>query len=109
PDMLPHPIQWQQRRDRSTVLDRAAPLTVGLVLEEDAWGTLLDSRDPDVVSQLFDEVAFDLLRHWTPYIAQVVYGDHGVPNISVRLSDAGNSVIRTEEGCLGEEYWKQVR
>lgn len=109
PDMLPQPIQWQQKRDRSLKLDRNTPLTVAWVLEEDAWGTLLDPRDSDIVSQLFDEVAFDLLRYWKPYITCVLYGDYGVLDTAVSLSSTGNAVVRTRDTSLGEDHWKRVR
>ncbi|RPD55026.1 hypothetical protein L226DRAFT_526419 [Lentinus tigrinus ALCF2SS1-7] len=109
PDLLPHPIQWQQKRDRSFKLSRRTPLTVAWVLEEDAWGTLLDPRDTDIVRQLFDEVAFDVLRYWTPQITRVVYGDSGTPDMSVTLSSSGNCVVRSEDPSLGEDYWKRVQ
>ena len=109
PDLLPHPIQWQQKRDRSLKLAKRTALTVAWVLEEDAWGTLLDPRDTDIVRQLFDDVAFDLLRYWTPQIARVVYGDSGIPDTSVTLSSSGNHVVRSEGPSLGEDYWKRVQ
>ena len=108
PDLLPHPIQWQQKRDRSRKLAKRTALTVAWVLEEDAWGTLLDPRDTDIVRQLFDEVAFDVLRYWMPYGDRVVYGDSGVPDTYVMLSSGGNTVVRTEDPSLGEDYWKRV-
>ena len=109
--MLPQPIQWQQKRDRSLDLVRpaSAPLTIAWVLEEDAWGTLLDPRDADVVRQMFDEVAFDVLRYWNPYINRVLYGDSGVLDTSVCLSSTGNAVVRAKDVSLGEDYWKRVR
>ncbi|RDX41945.1 hypothetical protein OH76DRAFT_152823 [Lentinus brumalis] len=108
PDLLPHPIQWQQKRDKWLRTDRRTPLTVAWVLEEDAWGTLLDPRDTDIVRQLFDEVAFDVLRHWTPHIARIVYGDSGVPDTSVTLNASGDNVARGDNSSLGEDYWKRV-
>ncbi|KAI0711804.1 hypothetical protein C8T65DRAFT_574877 [Cerioporus squamosus] len=108
PDLLPHPIQWQQKRDKSPTLDRPTPLTVAWVLAEDAWGTLLDPRDTDIVCQLFEEVAFDVLRYWTPHITRIVYGDSGVPDTSVTLNSSGNNVVRGEDPSLGEDYWKRV-
>ncbi len=78
------------------------------VLEEGAWGTLLDPRDTDIVRQLFEEVAFDVLRHWTPHIARIVYGDSGVPDTSVTLNASGDNVARGDHASLGEDYWKRV-
>ncbi len=78
------------------------------VLEGDAWGTLLDPRDTDIVRQLFEEVAFDVLRYWTPNIARIVYGDSGVPDTSVTLNASGDNVARGDNSSLGEDYWKRV-
>ena len=108
PDLIPHPIQWQQKRDKGLQLERRAPLTVAWVLEEAAWGTLLDPGDVTIVRQMFDEVAFDVLRYWMPYVDRVVYGDSGVPDTYVMLSSGGNTVVRTEDPSLGEDYWKRV-
>ena len=110
PDFVPLPIQWQQKGGLGYGATRAeAPsLTVAWVLEEEAWGTLVDPEDPDQMRVLFEEVAFDVLRRWTPWIDRVVYGDMGVPDTMVRLNIAGNGVSQIEGEMLGEDYWKRV-
>ena len=84
------------------------PLTVAWVLEEEAWGTLVEASAPDQVRALFAEVALDVLRMWSPKLERVVYGDSGVPDTCVRLDDKEEGAVECRDVVLGEDYWKHV-
>ncbi|EJF56077.1 hypothetical protein DICSQDRAFT_141524 [Dichomitus squalens LYAD-421 SS1] len=106
PDFVPQPIHWQDKRDKALQLSRPDALTVAWVLEEQAWGTILEH--PDDVRQLFDEAASEVLRQWAPYVDRVVYGDAGVLDTSVRFGKDGTFEILRQDELLGEDHWRKL-
>ena len=107
---MPLPIQWEQKRDGCACPgadEGGAPtLTVAWVLEEQAWGTILEH--PDDVRHLFDEAASEVLRQWAPYVERVVYGDAGVLDTSVRMDEDGVFEILRQDELLGEDAWRKA-
>ena len=106
PDFVPQPIHWHDKRDKALHLSRPSALTVAWVLEEQAWGTILEH--PDDVRHLFDEAASEVLRQWAPYVERVVYGDAGVLDTSVRMDKDGVFEILRQDELLGEDSWRKA-